>query len=200
MGICLFKIIRKTMKPLWMTTGRLGNQLFEFAALFAFSKQLGVDYYFQDPKYFEEYLPDIKRLLKEGIDFMDRVSIHVRLGDYVNNDFYVSLLKTTYYEKAMALFPEEKFLVFSDNIDYCKTLPVFKDCEFSEGRNEIDDFNLQASCKHNIIANSSFSYWCGILNPNPGKKVICPIETKYYADGVVRTKYPKDFIQLDFSK
>ncbi len=139
------------MKPLWQTTGRLGNQLFQFATLFAHSKNIGTDYYFQDEKWFKEYASDLRRMLKDGIDFVDKVSIHVRLGDYINNDFYVNLSKTLYYEKAMALFPNQTFLVFSDNIPYCKTLPVFAGCEFSEGRNEIDDINLMASCKNNII-------------------------------------------------
>ena len=99
----------------------------------------------------------------------------------------------------MAMFPNEKFLVFSDDIDWCKKQPIFKDCEFSEGT-ELEDLNLMASCKHNIIANSSFSWWAGYLNPNADKRVIAPLETKYYSDGIVRTKYPDNFIQIDFNK
>lgn len=182
------------MKPLWQINGRLGNQLFQFSALYAYSKQLGVDFYFQDEKWFKEYGDDLRNMYKEGIDFVDKVSIHVRLGDYMNNAFYVPLLKTTYYEAAMAKFPNEKFIVFSDNIPYCKTLPVFKDCEFSEGRNEIDDLNLMASCKNNIIANSSFSWWAAWLNPNPNKVIIAP--KAWYADGIERTKCPEGWIKL----
>ena len=186
------------MIPIKKITGRLGNQMFQFATLYAKAKNEGTDYYFQNPAYFEDCKDEIKQMYGQGITPINRVGIHIRRGDYVNNLFYVDLMTTGYYERAMALFPNEKFIVFSDDIEYCKQQDIFKDCEFSEGKTEIEDMNLMAGCKHQIIANSSFSLWCGILNPNPNKKVICPPETKYYSDGMIRTKYPNYFIQLDF--
>jgi len=199
-------------------TGRLGNQMFEFAALYAFTQDLGVDYYVQDEKWFKKYEQDIKKLFGTGIGYTDKVSIHVRRGDYVDNKFYVDLSlpnyhhkhvdlskKQTdydlggsyelpsYYELAMAEFPGEKFLVFSDDIEWCKQQPIFKDCEFYHG-SEVDDLNKMASCKHNIIANSSFSWWAAYLNPNPNKIVIAP--KAWYADGVERTTCPKDWVRL----
>lgn len=181
-------------------TGRLGNQLFLFAFAYNYARQCGIDRYFQDPIYFRESEGEIKFILQQGIpERTDMVAIHYRQGDYVNNPLYTNLSETSYYDDAMALFPDEDFLVFSDDIEKAKEFFIGKQFYFSEGRNEIDDFNLMASCKHQIIANSSFSLWCGILNPNPNKKVICPQEDKYYSDGVIRTKYPDYFTQLNFN-
>ncbi len=178
--------------------GRLGNSLFQYAFLYAKTRELGVDFYLQDPEYFDKYTEEIKTLFGTDIKPVDMVSIHVRRGDYVKNAFYVDLTKTDYYEKSMDLFPDAEFLVFSDDVDFCRWFFKGKQFTFCEEKDEIKALNLMAGCKDNIIANSTFSLWAGILNPNPNKRVIAPIENKYYTDGAIRTKYPKDFTQLDF--
>ena len=188
------------MIAMWRLAGRLGNQMFQYAYLYAKAREgLIEDVYVQDPEYFDEYIEEIRAIYSQGIpEQTDMVGIHYRQGDYVGNPFYVDLSSTDYYERAMDMFPGEKFLVFSDDIKSAKKFFVGRQFEFSEGRDEIEDLNLLSSCKHQIIANSSFSLWSGILNPNPNKKVVCPIETKYYSDGLVRTRYPENFIQIDF--
>jgi hypothetical protein len=189
--------------------GRMGNRMFQMAALYAFAKDNKCDLYFQNAKFFDKYTEEIKALFGEGIGFLPYVSIHVRIGSnpinpneprYDSNPFYTNLLKTDYYQKAIKEFPNKKFLVFSDDPQYCRTLDIFKNENFSilDKKDEIEDFNLMASCEGNILANSSFSWWAGYLNPNFNKKVVCPLESKYYSDGIVRTVYPKDFLQLDF--
>ena len=174
--------------------GRLGNRMFQMAFLYAYAKETGIDIYFQDPYYFEKYKDEIKVLFSQGIVPINQVGIHVRRGDYVNNPFYVDLSQTSYYEEAMALFPGEKFLVFSDNIDWCKQQPIFEGCEFSESNDEITDINLMAGCKHQIIANSSFSWWAAFLNPNKTKKVVYP--SRWYTDGIERTVCPEEWVKL----
>jgi hypothetical protein len=172
--------------------GRLGNRLFQMAYIYAQMKR-GIipDVYVQDPAYFEEFRDDIKLLFRDKIGYIDKVAIHVRRGDYVNNPFYVDLTKTNYYYNAMQLFPKEKFMVFSDDIEWCKQKEVFKNCSFSEGHDEVQDLNIMASCKGIIMANSSFSWWAAYLSNG---KVIAP--KQYYADGVERTKYPKEWITI----
>jgi hypothetical protein len=95
----------------------------------------------------------------------------VRRGDYENNKFYVDLFKDGYYENAMKIFPDEKFIVFSDDIEWCKKQDVFKDCDFSEERDEIEDMNKMISCKAHIIANSSYSWWAAYIS---GKRTVAP--------------------------
>ncbi len=175
--------------------GRLGNRMFQAAYLFAqVKKGLLADVYVQDPSFFEEYEDEIKKWFGEGIGFLDYVAVHVRRGDYVANPFYTDLSQTDYYEKAMNLFPVDKFLFFSDDIAYCKEKWQGERFHYVETGNEVDDFNLMASCKHTIMANSSYSWWAGFLNHNPAKKVIYP--KQWFADNVIRVKFPTTWIQI----
>lgn len=171
--------------------GRLSNRMFIMAAFYAWTKDNNIPFFVQSEDYFKRYEKEIRDIYSEGITGgTDKVSIHVRRAKnpinpsepaYSNNSFYVDLghhlhedMSDNYYVRAMALFPNEKFLVFSDDIEWCKQSPIFTGCEFSEGKSEVDDLNAMANCKHNIIANSSFSWWAAWLNPNPNKKVIAP--------------------------
>ncbi len=175
--------------------GRLGNQMFQYAYLFAQEKRGQIeDIYVQDPALFEDYFPEIQRVFAQGITRKtDQVAIHVRRGDYVNNPFYVNLSATDYYEKAMTEFPEADFLVFSDDIDFCKRRFGGSKFEFAEGNDEITDFNLMASCTGHIIANSSFSWWAAYIAPYT-KKVVAP--KSWYADDVERTKCPNTWKRM----
>lgn len=186
-------------------TGRLGNRMFQMAFLYAqIKKGLIPDWYLQDEKYFQDYAEDIKTLFGEGIGYLSQVGIHIRRGKnpinpdepaYSENPFYVNLSETDYYEEAMKLFPNQKFLVFSDDPEWCKE--KFKDnpdVQVMEKGNEIEDFNLLASCQDIIMANSSFSWWASYLNPNESKKIVAP--KQWYSDGVQRTKLPDNWIQI----
>ena len=173
--------------------GRLGNRMFQMAFLYSYAKDNGIDFYFQDPSFFQKYSTDIKLLYGSGIPSKtDMVAIHVRRGDYVGNKFYVNLFDTLYYQDAMREF-DSKFIVFSDDIEWCKQQEIFKDCEFSEGKSELEDLNLMASCVGHIIANSSFSWWGAFISPYT-KKVIAP--KNWYTDNIERTKCPNNWIKL----
>lgn len=112
------------------------------------------------------------------------VSLHVRRGDYIKNphvlrDFGVCSL--SYYEQAMAFIrekvPAPQFFIFSDDLSWIReNLSVGKDATFVEGTDLTDkiELTLMSRCAHNIIANSSFSWWGAWLNPNPDKIVIAP--------------------------
>lgn len=175
--------------------GRLGNQMFQGAYLYSqMKKGLIPDVYIQDPSYFEDCKEEIKQLYGQNIPSRTKkVAIHVRRGDYVNNPFYVDLTETDYYEKAMAEFPQAEFLIFSDDIEWCKKQNVVKDCEFSEGKTELEDMNLMASCVGHIIANSSFSWWAAYISPYT-QKVVAP--KAWYLDKENRTKIPETWIRL----
>lgn len=181
------------MVPIHKLSGRLGNSMFQLAYLYNQVK-LGIipDIYVQDPCYFEESRDEVKALFGSNIAPIDQVAIHVRRGDYCKNSFYINLMEDTdYYEQAMALFPQEKFLVFSDNIDWCKQQPIFSRCEFSEGNTDVEDMNLMAGCKAVITANSSFSWWAGFLSKGT---VIYP--SQWYSDNKQRTLCPSEWIKI----
>jgi len=190
--------------------GRLGNRLFQMAYIYAQHRDgLIPDIYIQTPEYFEKYSDEIRQIWGEDIGHIPRVAIHVRRGgnpsnpqepNYSQNPFYTNLCETDYYEQATAMFPYDSFVVFSDDPDWCKEKwgnnERFKVLDKGE---IIEDFNLMASCKDHIIANSSFSYWAALLSPNHGK-VVAPCEELWFRDTIIRTKLPKSWIRIKNSK
>lgn len=180
--------------------GRLGNRMFQMAFAYAYARDHEIDYYYQDPDFFIGYEDEIKTLFGEGVEKINMVSIHVRRGknpanasepSYSSNPFYVNLCATDYYERAVEMFGDKQFLVFSDDIEYCKQMFTGKQFTFCEEEDDIKAFNLMAGCEAHIIANSSFSWWAAYVG---GGKTIAP--KKYYSDGIERTKYPSEWIKI----
>jgi hypothetical protein len=154
--------------------------------------------YFQSEKYFindrDEILnllnfppiiDDDLRKLKSNICSENSVSVHVRRGDYVSNpnaNAYHGIMPIKYYQKAMACINEEvsnpSFYVFSDDPDWVasnfKFIPHYVLVDINKGRSSFRDLELMSCCKHNIIANSSFSWWGAWLNKNQNKLIIAP--------------------------
>lgn len=133
--------------------------------------------YFQSYKYWLGHESDIRHLLKTQYNIqplLDTTSIHVRRTDYLNFPNHHPILTMDYYHKAMEISGSHKFLVFSDDIAWCKQYFIGNHFEFSEGNNEVYDLILQSKCANNIIANSSYSWWGGWLNENSNKIIIAP--------------------------
>lgn len=144
-----------------------------------------VDLYghFQSDKYFLHALDEIRwyMTMKDEPPLNDYVGVHVRLGDYGEqpspqhpdgNPFHPRM-NMSYYAPAMALFPDRKFLVFSDDIPECKKM--FGDSvEYSEGRSYFEDFKLLKRCHSFIVSNSSFSMFAAIIAGQPGKEIVAP--------------------------
>ena len=125
-----------------------------------------------------------KLLLKE-IGGSQSVSVHIRRGDYASNketnrDY--GLMPPSYYEAAAKLINKlvgsPRFYLFSDDIEWCqKNLRFGNDMVYisnNKGLKSYEDMRLMAACKHNIIANSSFSWWGAWLNQNSNKQVYAP--------------------------
>lgn len=133
--------------------------------------------YFQSEKYFEDYKDVILSLMTPNIGYgikYNHTSIHIRRGDYVNLTNEYVQLDISYYKSAMDFIKSKNYIIFSDDISWCKTQFTGDNVIFSEGKSPIEDLALQLSCEHNIIANSSFSWWAAFLNKNPSKIVIAP--------------------------
>lgn len=142
--------------------------------------------FFQSWRYFDNAKEEVKKVfnLPHWTEYEDYVSIHVRRGDYVQHAESFPPVTMEYISKSIIEirhrlnYPKTlKFIFFSDDIQWCKD--TFKEStsfiyEYSEGRSERQDLEIMASCKHHIIANSSFSWWGAYLGHNPDRIVIAP--------------------------
>lgn len=149
-------------------------------------KDLLLKGYFQSERYFDEkVVRDLYRIDTETFSYirekyghlldMNAVSILVRRGDYLKLQFKHPVCQMSYYRKAMAAFASGTvFLVISDDIEWCKKHFRGDNFFFVDDEPPLVDLYLQSLCAHNIISNSSFGWWGAWLNPNPGKRVICP--------------------------
>ena len=122
------------------------------------------------------------KLILESINNTCSVAIHIRKGDYVdkkNKDLF-GLCSANYYSNAIKLLKlktirENKLFVFSDDIEYSKELLGGElNFTFVELNNEIEELFLMHKCNHQIIANSTFSWWGATLNTNKDKIVVYP--------------------------
>jgi hypothetical protein len=110
------------------------------------------------------------------------VSLHVRRGDYTVNRGGQEVLEISYYAHAMQAIVQKvsnpTFFVFSDDIAYAReNLPKGERMVFVDHNDEAnghEDLRLMATCRHNIIANSTMSWWGAWLNENPEKLVFVP--------------------------
>lgn len=117
---------------------------------------------------------------QKEIQASNAVSIHIRRGDYLK--FKYPIMPIEYYKEAVSIIKEQvknpKFFVFTDDIKYVKEnfsfLGDYKLIDYNRNKNSYCDMQLMSICKHNIIANSSFSFWGAWLNPNKEKIVIAP--------------------------
>tara|TARA_R110002020_G_scaffold266993_2_gene482104 strand:+ start:1905 stop:2705 length:801 start_codon:yes stop_codon:yes gene_type:complete len=110
------------------------------------------------------------------------VSCHLRRGDYgVLKHVYPSLYEEGYYERALDFFDEDHTVfVFSDDIDWCKENLKMDNVVFIHEKDYID-LTAMTMCEHNIIANSSFSWWGAWLNQSKNKRIIAP--ERWFHDG-----------------
>ena len=112
------------------------------------------------------------------------LGVHFRRGDYLAAS---SLnLDLNYYVRALSFFaPSEwSLLIFSDDIDFCKSLHLFASwsVSYSAERSDVLDMALMSLCDGLVIANSSFSFWGGLLGGRHRRPVVCPSQFFGVAD------------------
>lgn len=176
----------------------------------------------------QRYWGDIAELLKKEFSFrfnhfIDRknieileeikntcsVSIHIRRGDYLKEEnirLFGGICTTDYYRVAInhfiSKFGNPTFYIFSnDNVD--DILRIFKEAKFrvvdwNKGENSYIDMFLMSKCKHNIIANSTFSWWGSWLNENPDRIIIVPHRFNNINGRVKSSNWPEGYFQIDY--
>jgi hypothetical protein len=184
--------------------------------------ELPDDMYIQGYWVSEKYFKDIEETIRKDFTFseplegknkeiagrigkVNSVSIHVRRGDYVaskkTNSFH-GTCDISYYEKAIEYIAKRvddpHFFVFSDDIEWVKenlSIPYTTEyIDWNTGKESYRDMQLMSLCKHNIIANSTFSWWGAWLNANEGKIVVAP--KRWFKAQEVNTDdlFPKEWV------
>ena len=177
--------------------------------------------YWQSEKYFVDFADHIRsdfipyngsisdeglHLCREMMNTMS-VAVHIRRGDYITVPAFAKVhgvLPMEYYFRAINYIREKVdeayFYIFSDDIKWCRD--SFKDIknvrivEHSVATRDHEDLWLMSQCKHNIIANSSYSWWGAWINENPNKVVISP--ERWFLEPPFNTKdlIPESWIKI----
>ena len=161
--------------------------------------------YWNSYKYFDDIRPELlndfvfkyemteenKRLANQIIENNDSVSLHVRRGDYLTSkgarEVFCSPFDDGFYERAVEYIERKLddpvFYLFSDEPDWVKDNLIINHktvvIDINKAENSYWDMKLMSLCKHNIIANSTFSWWAAWLNENSNKIVIAPKAWSY---------------------
>ena len=181
--------------------------------------------YFQSHKYFSENFYNICKMIgleqikktvisKSGFTqdvLNDTVSLHFRLGDYKKIQHYHPIMTYEYYKKSLTFLKtreqlKNNVLYFCEEEDLedvnetiAKLQSDFPTLNFIRASNDLSDWEqmiLMSSCRDNIIANSSFSWWGAHLNMNP-YKIVCYPATWF---GEVAGHDTRDLCPMDWNK
>lgn len=144
--------------------------------------------YFQSSKNFLGYDEQIKNIFSPTEDFINKMydkypqlkqdntlSIHTRRGDcFFNLDIH-PIANEKYIEKSLNIVGEYKHVfIFGDDKEWVKNNIKLKNSTFIENLEDYEEMWLMSLCNHNIIVNSTFSWWSSFLNKNPDKKILSP--------------------------
>lgn len=163
-----------------------------------------IEWYFQTEKYFKDFENEIRKDFEfiiepnkknketiENIINCNSVSLHIRRWDYVTNksaNTFHGTCNLDYYKRWIDFIKEKienpVFFIFSDDMNWVKENLKIENAYYIDWNNadtNYEDMRLMSQCKHNIIANSSFSWWWAWLNNNKDKIVIAP--TKWFNNG-----------------
>jgi hypothetical protein len=199
----------------------LQDTLYHPNALSLSQKYVYLDGYWNTEKYFEEIKSLVRSEfeIKSEIDKKNRellqlisetnsVSIHVRRGDYLstelNKKIYGNICTIEYYKKAIHYIGSKvnnpKYFIYSNDINWCKKNlnldGIYVDWN-SDPKESFKDLHLMSTCKHNILANSTFSWWAGWLNQNSEKLVIVP--SRFFNETIIsniETLIPTSWVRI----
>lgn len=193
---------------------------FNFDTYFLDIKTWYIEWYFQTEKYFKDFEAEIRndftfalppseknRTVWEDISSQNSVSLHIRRWDYITNpkaNAFHGSCNLEYYKRAVKYVNTKIetpiFYIFSDDIHWVKENLVIENkavyIDWNNADTNYEDMRLMSICKHNIIANSSFSWWGAWLNKNTEKIVIAP--KKWFNSDTINTQdiTPKTWIKI----
>lgn len=183
------RIIRKYLKSAYIYKEEIFSNVQEILQ----KKDAYIDGYWQNESWFFDVAEELRKefafkndekILKKkypNIWLSESVSIHIRMGDYLENEeLYGGICTKEYYEKAIKYIKNSVnnpfFFIFSDEPQ--KAREILGDLEnvslVTGSEQNFYDMQLMSCCKHNILANSSFSWWGAWLNSNEQKIVVAP--------------------------
>lgn len=173
--------------------------------------------YFESEKYFDtdlvlkQFIPNdklmdmIKYAGNSRMHTTNLCAVHIRRQDCLTNPKHLPL-KLSYYHHAMKYIkrklPDVKFMLFSDDIPWCRA-KFGQECYYSEHNRDIVDMFLIAQCQHVILANSTFSWWGAWLgrmfNDIKKKIIIVPKEKDWFgpaSDHDVKDLYCEGWVRI----
>lgn len=158
---------------------------------------------------FKEKMNDENKKVSDLINSTDSsVSLHIRRGDYISlpeaKKVFRSPFEDGFYDKAVSEIEKRidnpEFFLFSDEPEWVKENLKLKHkhriIDINKGKNNYWDMKLMSLCKHNIIANSTFSWWAAYLNQNKNKLVFAPKAWINDSRYIIEDILPPDFIKL----
>jgi len=193
----VYKKLRQILKKI-DTNCYIEPHFYYDKTVYALSGDIYFKGYWQSEKYFIKYRDSLLKefspqnsLHKDSNIFLQKilkcnsVSVHIRRGDYVSNDQANQMHGTCpveYYQQAYKLLTKKidnpYFFIFSDDLEWAKEhLSFMQNTTFVNISEDVPDYEemiLMSRCQHNIIANSSFSWWGAWLNQNPDKIIVAP--------------------------
>jgi hypothetical protein len=132
------------------------------------------------------------------------VSVHVRRGDFMNEaniGLFGGVSTKAYFEEAIKLMVTKvddlHFFVFSNDMDWVKenlSMDTVTYVTCNSGKDSWKDMCLMSLCQHNIIPNSTFSWWGAWLNKNPYKIVVCP--SRFLNNDTYTDIYPDSWVKI----
>ena len=204
LGICRGKMTRRVMGRFMAGTWLGGRVVLQpTVSYWSGFQDIGpnayLQGYWQSEKFFDNVVSELRASLSflkqpDGInsEFATRilscnsVGVHVRRGDYLSNtknkDLYAECTPNYYLnaiDMVLRLNSDAHFFVFSDDPAWARQLLAHRAkfvtvVDHNRGADSYNDLRLMSLCRHNIIANSTFSWWAAWLQERPYKLVIAP--------------------------
>jgi hypothetical protein len=158
---------------------------------------------------FKNDIPESVGKILDDIKSSESVSLHVRRGDFMDSEttfrIFGSICTLQYYINSVnyikAKYPASRFFIFTNDIQWVKTNFTFLENYYivdtsKEYPPDYYDLFLMTQTKHNIIPNSTFSWWGAWLNQNQSKIVTVP--ERWFGDNSRTTEEvcPPEWIRI----